>query len=167
MTNVNLYPNITVRFDLFERQKFLKMLLEGDPIVIRPDGNITLFGLTNHFSTDMPSKLLSIIAPDEYKYTIKKLNKVLYRRVSMNFKIFLLSCVCCCCTGGLSLCPSLIMSNHTREKVRIILEKENERIYNKLGMHWTFSKYTYGSLPMVEYVILIHFLNCEKIHTPD
>lgn len=143
------------------------MLLEGDAIIIRPNGNITLFGLSNHFSTVMPTKLLSVIAPDEYRYTIIRINKVLKRRMSTNFKIFLCNSVCCCCTCGLSLCPSIVINSHTKDMIRNILEEENKRIYHKLGLHWSFSKHTYGSIPMVEYVIFINCLVIDKVCWPD
>lgn len=143
------------------------MLLEDEPIIIRPNGNITLFGLNNHFSTEMPNKLLSVVAPDEYRYTIKKLNDILKPRMSLNFKILMFSCICCCCTCGLSFCPPLIINNQTKEMVKNILKEENERLYHKLGMHWSFSKYTYGPVPLVEYVIFINFLEKDKIYWPD
>lgn len=143
------------------------MLLEGEPIIIRPNGNITLFGLNNHFSTEIPSKLLSVIAPDEYKYTIIKINRVLRRRMSINFKIFLCSCLWCCCTCGLSLCPPLIINNHTKEMIKDVLDEENGRIYHKLGLHWGFGKHSYGPTPMIEYVIFITFLETDQIYWPD
>lgn len=143
------------------------MLLEIEPIIIRPNGNITLFGLNNHFSTEMPNKLLSIIAPDEYRYTIRKINNVLKKKMSRNLKVFLCSCLCCCCTCGLSFCPALVLNSQTRRNVKEILEEENERIYCKLGLRWSLSKHTYGPVPMVEYVIFIHFLEQEKIYRPD
>lgn len=143
------------------------MFLPVDPVIIRPNGNITLFGLNNHFNPAMPNKLLSIIAPDEYSYTIRKTNKILKRRMSFNFKIFLCSCLCCCCTCGLSLCPSIVVNNHTKEMIQDCLDTENERIYHKLGLHWSFSKHRYGSIPLVEYVIFINFLEKEKIYRPD
>lgn len=143
------------------------MLLEGDPIIIRPNGNVTLFGLSNKFNLEMPNKLLSVIAPDEYRNTIRKINRILKYRISLNFKIFLCSCLCCCCTCGLSLFPSIIMNNHTKEMIRNVLNEENERIYHKLGLHWSFSRHTYGSVPVIEYVILINFLEKDKIYSPD
>lgn len=143
------------------------MLLEGDPIIIRPNGNMTLFGVNNRFSMDMPAKLLSVVAPDEYKLTIKKINKILKQRMQLTFKIFLCSCLCCCCTCGLSLFPSIVMNNHTKEIVKEVLEQENERIYHKLGIHWSYSPHTYGPIPMVEYVIVINFLEKERIYCPD
>nr|XP_023019948.1 cysteine-rich hydrophobic domain-containing protein 2 [Leptinotarsa decemlineata]XP_023019950.1 cysteine-rich hydrophobic domain-containing protein 2 [Leptinotarsa decemlineata] len=140
---------------------------QNEQIIVRSDGNITVFGLNNHFKTDMPSKLISITAPDEYKYTIHKVNKVLKKNLSINIKILLCSCICFCCTLGFSIWPSVMINRKTKRQVRNILKEENERIYHHLGLHWSLGKKSFGPLPTVEYVLQIDFLSKPQLYLPD
>ncbi|CAH1975564.1 unnamed protein product [Acanthoscelides obtectus] len=99
-----------------------------EPIIVRPDGNITVFGLNNHFSSAMPNKLVSVVAPDEYQHTIRKVNKVLDEKLFLNIKMLLGSCICFCCTLGLSMCAPIVVNQRTKYRVQHILEEENKRI---------------------------------------
>ncbi|KAL3282957.1 hypothetical protein HHI36_006115 [Cryptolaemus montrouzieri] len=152
--------NLMMNFEDFD-------YLAAEPTVIRGTGNIVLFGLSNKFSPDLPGRLLSRVAPEEYKETIEKVNYVLDRKVSRNFKWFLCGCVFVCCTCGVSLWPSIHMSKHTKLELERLLKWENARLYNKLGLKWSLSKQFNGSPPMVEYVILIEIAKRPKIFWPD
>nr|CAH7768775.1 unnamed protein product [Callosobruchus chinensis] len=138
-----------------------------EPLIVRPDGNITIFGLNNHFPLDMPNKLLSIVAPDEYQYTIIKLNKELDGKLSFNIKVLFASCICLCCTLGLSICAPMITNQRAKQRVETILDEENKRLYNKLGLNWSLDKHGYGPPPAIEYVLKIDFLQKPKLCSPD
>lgn len=140
---------------------------QKEPIIIQGDGNITIFGLNNHFKTDMPNKLASFLARDEFKHTIHKINRVLRRKMSYNIKLLFCGCLCFCCTLGLSACPSVALNSHVKKQIRNILEKENKRIYNQMGLNWSFVKQNSGAMPMVEYVLQIDFITKPKMCIPD
>ncbi|KAJ8948675.1 hypothetical protein NQ318_004463 [Aromia moschata] len=118
-----------------------------EPIIIRGDGNITV--------------------PDEYKYTVYKVNKVLRKKLSYNIKLLFCACLCFCCTLGLSTCPSLALNRITKNEISEILEKENKRIYNQLGLHWSLVKQHFGPVPIIEYVLQIDFVGKPKLFVPD
>lgn len=138
-----------------------------DPIVIRPDGNVTVFGLNNHFNPNMPSKLLSVVSPDEYRHTVNMVNKLLNKDITFNVKLCAFSCLCFCCSLSLSIIPPIIVHRHTKSRVRDILQKENLRIYNHLGLHWSLIKVKDGPLDFIEYVLKIDFIQKLKINQPD
>jgi hypothetical protein len=52
-----------------------------ESIVIRGDGNITVFGVFNSFSKEFPSKLAAKLAPEEYRDTIEHVNKILKKEL--------------------------------------------------------------------------------------
>ncbi|KAJ8983761.1 hypothetical protein NQ317_006093 [Molorchus minor] len=142
-------------------------ILRKEPVIIRGDGNITVFGLNNHFPLDMPCKLISLVAPDEYKYTIYIVNRILQKRLSYNIKLLFCACLCFCCTLGMSTCPSLAFNRITKNEVMSLLNKENKRIYNYLGLHWSLEKQHFGPIPIIEYVLQIDFINKPRLSTPD
>lgn len=95
-----------------------------DPIVIRGNGNITLFGLSNGFSSSFPPSLLGRVSREEFESTISRINTMLRTQHSTNAKLLILGCLCCCCSLGCSLLwPTLALSKRTRhslEKVKLI-----------------------------------------------
>lgn len=95
-----------------------------EPIIIRGNGNMTLFGLSNSFATTFPSSLLGRVSREEFDYTITRINNLLRQQHSTNAKFLLLGCLCCCCSFGCSLLwPTLALSKRTRnslQKVRCL-----------------------------------------------
>nr|CAI5838105.1 unnamed protein product [Callosobruchus analis] len=75
----------------------------------------------------MPNKLISVVAPDEYQYTIFKINKELDTRLSSNIKVLLGSCICLCCTLGLSIFAPIVINQRAKERVEAVLDEENKR----------------------------------------
>ncbi|VEN51284.1 unnamed protein product, partial [Callosobruchus maculatus] len=75
----------------------------------------------------MPNKLISVVAPDEYQYTILKVNKELDAKLSSNIKVLLGSCICLCCSLGLSICAPMIINQRAKDRVETILDEENKR----------------------------------------
>ena len=96
-----------------------------EPIIIRGNGNITLFGLSNGFTNTFPSSLLGRVSREEFESTISRINSLLKAQHSINAKLLILGCLCCCCSFGCSLLwPTLALSKRTRnalEKVILIL----------------------------------------------
>lgn len=140
---------------------------QREPIIIQGDGNVTIFGLNNHFKTDMPNKLASVLARDEYKHTIHKINRVLRKKMSYNIKLLFCGCLCFCCTLGMSACPSVVLNSRIKRQIRDVLDKENMRIYNQMGLSWSLVKQNFGTIPLLEYVLQIDFINKPKVYVPD
>ena len=89
-----------------------------DPIVIRGNGNMTLFGLSNSFSSTFPSALLGRVSREEFEHTMNCINHLLQQQHSTNAKFLLLGCLCCCCSLGCSLLwPSVALSKRTRNSL--------------------------------------------------
>lgn len=89
-----------------------------DPIVIRGNGNMTLFGLSNSFSNTFPSSLLGRVSREEFEATMGQINCLLRKNHSTNAKILLLGCLCCCCSLGCSLLwPTFALSKRTRHSL--------------------------------------------------
>ena len=57
-----------------------------EPIVIRGAGHITVFALNNRFDEEYPAALTHKVSRDEFRETIKRINTVLRKNVSNNFK---------------------------------------------------------------------------------
>lgn len=89
-----------------------------DPIVIRGNGNMTLFGLSNSFVNAFPSSLLGRVSREEFEYTMSRINGLLRQQHSTNAKFLLLGCLCCCCSLGCSLLwPTFALSKRTRSSL--------------------------------------------------
>ncbi|KAH0999027.1 hypothetical protein HUJ05_004399 [Dendroctonus ponderosae] len=131
------------------------------------DGSLILFGLHNHYQLDLPPRLMSKLAPEEYRYTVHQINKLLANDIFRNFLCFLTGCFPCLCTAGLTLLPSILLNKVTKKKIRRVLEKENIRIYNGLDMNWSLVSQKFGS--SVEYCLQIEFISKPngKYHEPD
>lgn len=145
------------------------------------------FGLSNRFSVEFPSGLVSRVAPEEFKETVMRINAILKKTLPVNVKWLFCGCLCCCCTLGCSLWPVICLSKRvrwikfiyhfwnyyklfylqTQHSLNKLLEWENSYLYNKLGLHWKLSKQQCDSSSMMEYVILIEFLPKIPIYQPD
>lgn len=153
--------------DDLESMEPVEISLVPDPVVIRGAGNMAVFGLSNRFSTEFPSRLASKVAPEEFRETVLRMNSVLKRTLPVNIKWLLCGCLCCCCTLGCSLWPIVCLKKRTEDSINKLLEWENIYLYHKLGLHWRLSKKQFGSPSMIEYVILIEFLPKISIYGPD
>lgn len=136
-----------------------------ETITIRGDGYVIVYGINNHFSTEMPGILLSRLAPEEFEETIMGINKILNQRVLKNFKKWVLGCAFFCCTMGFSFGPSLLHSRKTKRIIRQYLTKENKRFYNSLGFNWTYEKECCGNF--AEYVLQIQRIPKQDIINVD
>lgn len=86
-----------------------------DPIQIRGNGNMTLFGLSNCYTSTFPSALLGRVSKEEFEYTISRINHLLQQQHSTNAKFLLLGCLCCCFSLGCSLLwPTFALSKRTK-----------------------------------------------------
>lgn len=86
-----------------------------DPIQIRGNGNMTLFGLSNCYTSNFPSALLGRVSKEEFEYTINRINHLLQQQHSTNAKFLLLGCLCCCFSLGCSLLwPTFALSKRTK-----------------------------------------------------
>lgn len=140
-------------------------LIDSEEVIrIRGEGNIIIFGLNNYFSLQMPNRLISRLAAEEYLSTVMKINKVLRKRLQLQKKL-LIGCIFSCCTLGLSIIPALIYHKKSKRKINAILNKENTNLYHNLGLHWSLVKY-YNGLT-VEYMLQINSFKQRKIESPD
>lgn len=137
------------------------------PIIIRGAGNVTVFGLTNYFSTEFPNVLHSRVAPEEYKETISHINCVLRKIEPAIVKLLICGCFCCCCTLGFSMMPTVCITRRTRLMLEKVVEWENNRLYHKLGLHWRLSREKSENSTMVEYVLILEYLPKVSIYQPD
>lgn len=137
------------------------------PIIIRGKGNVTVFGLTNYFSTEFPNALHSRVAPEEYKETISHINCVVKKMETAVVRLLICGCLCCCCTLGFSLMPTVCITRKTRNMLEKVIEWENNRLYYKLGLRWKLSKEQCEGSSMVEYVLILEYLPKISIYQPD
>ncbi len=138
-----------------------------EPIIIRGDGNLTIFGIFNRFSVDFPSKLSAKLAPEEYHDSINKINKILKKELSHNLKWFLFGSICCCCTLGCSLIPVIYMNKKAKLLINKLLMIENERLFKKLGLKWSLTKVKCNNSSLAEYVICIDIIDKIQLYSPD
>ncbi|XP_063724922.1 cysteine-rich hydrophobic domain-containing protein 2-like [Symsagittifera roscoffensis] len=137
------------------------------PVIIRGTGSVTIFGLSNRFDTEFPQALHAKLAQEEFRQTMGEVNEVLRRTMPLNFRWLLCGCVCCCCTLGCSLWPVICLNKRTRNTITKVLDKENQRLYRKLGMRWQLSKQRCENHNMTEYVLKICFLPKWQVLRPD
>ena len=50
------------------------------------------------------------MAPEEYKATIGRVNRVLNKNMPVNVRWLLCGCICCCCTLGMSMWPVICLN---------------------------------------------------------
>jgi len=108
------------------------------------------------------------VAPEEYKATVTRVNRVLSKTMPVNVRWLLCGCICCCCTLGMSMWPVVCLNKRTRHSINKVLDAENCHLYHKLGLHWRLHKQRcINSTNMMEYVLLVEFLPKEQILRPD
>ena len=139
----------------------------NEPIIIRGDGNVTIFGIFNRFSKEFPPKLSAKLAPEEYRDTITKVNVILKKELSNSLKWLIFGSICCCCTFGCSLLPVFYINKKAKLTINKLLSIENERIYKKLGIKWRLAKQKLNSGSLLEYVIIIDLMPSLLIYEPD
>jgi hypothetical protein len=142
-------------------------LTPNEPIIIRGDGNITIFGIFNRFSREFPAKLAAKIAPEEYRDTITNVNIILKKELTNSLKWLIFGSICCCCTFGMSLLPVFYINKKAKLAINKLLNIENERIYKKLGIKWRLAKQKLNSGSLLEYVIVIDIMPSLLIYEPD
>ncbi len=160
---------------------------QPEPIVIRGSGNVTVFGLSNRFEDAFPSGLQARVAPEEFESTLKRVNSLLRKNLPINVRWLFCGCLCCCCTLGCSMWPVICLSKRTRHQVKShsndalkrfkpfffacqiekLLDWENSRLYEKLGLRWKLSRQRCDSTLMMEYVLLVEFVPKLQIYKPD
>jgi hypothetical protein len=145
----------------------LQNFIPAEPILIQGNGHVTLFGLNNHFSPTIPNRLRTRVAPEEYELTMLLVNKVLRRNFINNLIWFFCGCISLCCTLGCSMCPVIYFNKRTIRSLHKTLKSENNRLYNKLGLNLSLHKHHFGTFNLVEYVIVINFLQKPEIYVPD
>ncbi|CAG2116680.1 unnamed protein product [Medioppia subpectinata] len=140
-----------------------------EPIVIRGNGNITLFGLSNGFTDSFPSTLLGRVSREEFESTVHRINALLRAQHSTNAKLLILGCLCCCCSLGCSLLwPTLALSKRTKNSLEKLLSHENYKLYHKLGLNWRLAKQRcHTNHSFMEYVLVIEFLPKLQLYQPD
>lgn len=138
-------------------------------ITIRGNGNMTLFGLANTFSSEYPPSLIGKASKEEFEATINRINNLLRSHHSTNARLLLVGCLCCCCSFGCSLLwPTLALSKRTRSALEKLLANENNRLYNKLGLNWRLGKERcHTNHSFMAYVLIIEFLPKQHIYLPD
>lgn len=50
------------------------------------------------------------VAPEEYKATVTRVNRVLSKTMPVNVRWLLCGCICCCCTLGMSMWPVVCLN---------------------------------------------------------
>ncbi|KXJ19452.1 cysteine-rich hydrophobic domain-containing protein 2 [Exaiptasia diaphana] len=141
--------------------------IQKDPVVVRGVGHMTIFGLNSKFDSSFPQGLSAKVAPEEFKETITRVNRVLSKTMPINVRWLLCGCICCCCTLGISMWPVVCLNKRTRHSLNKILDAENCHLYHKLGLHWRLTKQKCNNSNMKEYVLLIEFIPMTNILRPD
>lgn len=140
-----------------------------EPIVLRGNGNLTLFGLSNSFSAEFPSSLIGRVSREEFDRTMRRVNSLLKDQQSLSAKILLFGGLCCCCSLGFSLIwPSIALKKRSKTSLEKFLASENSRLYSKLGLNWKLSEQRcYSNHAFVEYVLMIEFTPKINLYLPD
>lgn len=140
-----------------------------EPIVIRGNGNLILFGLSNSFSSDFPSGLIGRVSREEFHSTMGQINELLRAQQSLSAKVLLFGTLCCCCSLGFSLIgPSISLRKRSKMSIEKFLASENARFYTKLGLNWRLAEQRcYSNHAFIEYVLLIEFTPKINLYQPD
>lgn len=140
-----------------------------EPIIIRGNGNLTLFGLSNSFNSEFPSALLGRVSKEEFGRTIRRINNLLRDQQSLSAKILLFGGIFCCCSLGFSLVwPSIALKKRSKISLEKLLASENNRLYSKLGLNWKLAEQRcYSNHAFVEYVLMIEFTPKINLYLPD
>lgn len=73
------------------------------------------------------------IAPEEFNATVWRINQILSKMVTLNFKWLLFGCLCCCCTLGCSVWPVVCLNKRTKRTLDKALDWENRQLYHKVS----------------------------------
>lgn len=140
-----------------------------EPIVIKGNGNLVLFGLSNSFATEFPSGLIGRVSREEFNSTMSQINSLLRSQQSLSAKVLLFGSLCCCCSLGFSLIgPSIALRKRSKMSVEKFLANENARLYTKLGLNWRLAEQRcYSNHAFIEYVLLIEFTPKINLYQPD
>lgn len=140
-----------------------------EPIIIRGNGNLTLFGLSNSFNPEFPSSLLGRVSKEEFDRTIRRINMLLRDQQSLSAKLLLIGSIFCCCSLGFSLIwPSIALKKRSKTTLEKFLANENSRLYSKLGLNWKLAEQRcYSNHAFVEYVLKIEFTPKINLYLPD
>lgn len=140
-----------------------------EPIIIRGNGNLTLFGLSNSFSTEFPSPLIGRVSREEFDRTMRRVNSLLRDQQSLSARLLLFGTLCCCCSLGFSLIwPSIALRKRSKTSLEKFLASENSRLYSKLGLNWKLAEQRcYSNHAFVEYVLKIEFTPKINLYLPD
>lgn len=140
-----------------------------EPIILRGNGNLTLFGLSNSFSDAFPSALIGRVSREEFDRTMRRVNSLLRDQQSLSAKLLLLGSLCCCCSLGFSLVwPSIALKKRSKTSLEKFLSSENSRLYSKLGLNWKLAEQRcYSNHAFVEYVLMIEFTPKINLYLPD
>jgi len=144
-------------------------LYQIEPIVLRGNGNLTIFGLSNSYPADFPSALIGRVSKEEFDLTMRRINTILSSQQSLSAKLLLLGGLFCCCSLGLSLVwPSIVLRKRSKASIEKVLASENNRLYSKLGLNWKLAEQRcYSNHAFVEFVILIEFAPKINLYAPD
>ncbi|MFH4976948.1 hypothetical protein AB6A40_003657 [Gnathostoma spinigerum] len=141
---------------------------QREPIIIRGVGHLTLFGLNSRFDTEFPSVLTGRLAPEELRDTMRRINSVLNRTMPNNARWLVCGLLFCCCTAGCSLWPVVCLNKRTIHALEKTLDRENQVLYNKLGLHWRLARRSVDiNHAMTEYVLLLDFIPKTPLLLPD
>jgi len=154
---------------LFEYDDLPQEASQVEPIIIKGNGNLTLFGLSNSFSSEFPTALVGRVSREEFDKTISKINALLRDQQSLSAKLLLFGGLFCCCSLGFSLVwPSIILKKRSKAKLEKLIASENNRLYSKLGLNWKLAEQRcYGNQTFIEYVLKIEFNPKLDLYQPD
>ncbi|VDD91357.1 unnamed protein product [Enterobius vermicularis] len=139
-----------------------------EPIIIRGVGRITMFGLNSRFDTEFPAVLTGRLAPEELSDTLRRINAVLHRTMPNNARWLVCGLIFCCCTAGCSLWPVVCLNKRTVHALEKTLDRENQVLYNKLGLHWHLARRPADmNHSLTEYVLVLELLPKMPILLPD
>lgn len=140
-----------------------------EPIILQGNGNLTLFGLSNSFSSEFPSALIGRVSREEFDRTMRRINSLLRDQQSLSAKLLLFGGLCCCCSLGFSLVwPSIALKKRSKISIEKFLANENSRLYSKLGLNWKLAEQRcYSNHAFVEYVLMIEFTPKINLYLPD
>lgn len=140
-----------------------------EPIILRGNGNLTLFGLSNSFSNEFPSALIGRVSKEEFNRTMRRVNSLLRDQQSLSARLLLFGSLCCCCSLGFSVVwPSIALKRRSKTSLEKFLTSENNRLYAKLGLNWKLAEQRcYSNQAFVEYVLKIEFLPKINLYLPD
>jgi len=139
-----------------------------DPIIIQTDPiKYKIHGLVDHFDETMPNDLIGKLSPDEFKITIKMINKFLKTSLKRQYRLLILGTFLCGCTAGLSFIPAYKSNYDILNNLKKILDGENERIYQKmLNMKWGLIIRPVNQR-FLEYNLIVEFVPRFNFTMPD